>query len=280
MVDYHIHSELSCDSYLKPETVCERLIDLGFSQIAFTEHLDFDPADEGYGFYDYDAITEKVKELNSKYGDKLTIRKGVEVTYQKKREEEIREFFSDKHYDFITGSVHLVDGFDISQNEGTREFFDRFSREEGFLLYFDVTYHLVNSAIFDILGHFEMLRRYALNYTYDYSYEQFKKYIDRILKIGIEKGIALEVNTSGLRQLPEDTYPRLQIVKRFLELGGEYISVGSDSHIPEHLGYQIEETMQKLDTIGVKTLTLFRARKRKKVTLRSIIRSDDLCIEY
>jgi histidinol-phosphatase (PHP family) len=275
LVDYHIHSKFSCDSYLEPETVCERLIDLGFTQIAFTEHLDLDPADEGYGFYDYEAITEKVKELNSKYGDKLIIRKGVEVTYQKKREEEIRDFFSNKSYDFITGSIHLVDGFDISRNEGTRKFFERFSREEGFILYFDATYNLVNSGIFNILGHFEMLRRYGLNYTYDYSYEQFKEYIDKILKIVIEKGVVLEVNTSGLRQLPEETYPRLQIVKRFLELGGKYITVGSDSHIPEHLGYRIDETMQKLKKMGVETLTLFKNRKRNGVSLQSIMKRND-----
>lgn len=275
MVDYHIHSKFSCDSHLTPETICERLIELGFTQIAFTEHLDLDPADEGYGFYDYEAITEKVEALNLKYGDKLTIRKGVEVTYQKKREGEIKKFFSDKDYDFITGSVHLVDGFDISQDEGTKAFFDRFSRKEGFIMYFDATYNLVKSGLFDVLGHFEMLRRYGLNYTEDYSYEQFGNYIDRILDKVISEGVALEVNTSGLRQLPEDTYPRFKIVERFLELGGEYITVGSDSHIPEHLGYKIDETIQRLKGIGAKRLTLFEDGEKKFVGLQSIIRSKD-----
>ncbi|MBA7596368.1 histidinol-phosphatase HisJ family protein [candidate division WOR-3 bacterium] len=257
MIDYHIHTIFSCDSHLKPEMVCNRAIERDFYEIAFTEHLDLDPQDDGYGYYNYDDITEKISELKSQYNGRLKIKKGVEITYQKEREDEIRRFLNDKDYDFIIGSVHLVNNFDVSHDEGTAEFFKQLDRERAFLSYFEVTFDLVNSGIFDCLGHFEMIRRYALKYIADYSYEEFKKPIDEILETIKKKRIALEVNTSGLRHLPKETYPRMEIVRRFLNLGGKYLTIGSDAHLPEHIGYRIPETMKLLKNMGIEGITLF-----------------------
>lgn len=260
MVDYHIHTTYSCDSQLEPEMVCNRAIELGLNEIAFTEHLDLDPKDEGYGLYDYEGISKKLSELQSIYDGRLKIKKGVEVTYQSKRENEIRQFIEDKDYDFILGSVHLVGDFDISGDEGTKRFFECFNRKEAFLSYFKVTNSLVQSGIFDCLGHFEMIRRYGISCIRDYTYEEFKEPIDKILNMLIEKEMALEINTSGLRHLPKETYPRKEIVERFLDLGGVRLTIGSDSHLPEHIGYRIPETMELLISMDVEKITLFRKR--------------------
>lgn len=243
--------------------VCSRVVEQGFDEIAFTEHLDLDPQDEGYGFYDYEAISKRISELKNLYNGRLGIKKGIEVTYQKKREVEIKNFLKDKDYDFVIGSVHLIGEFDVSQVQGTEEYFKRFDRKEAFQSYFDVTYDLVNSGIFDILGHFEMIRRYALKYVEDYSYNEFKEPIDRVLELVVKKGMTLEVNTSGIRHLPKETYPRLEIVRRFFELGGKFITVGSDAHLKEHIGYRIAETMELLQGNGAKEVTLFDGRSKR-----------------
>lgn len=263
MVDYHIHSTFSCDSRLKPEFVCQQAIKQGFNEIAFTEHLDLEPGDEGYGLYDYEAISKRILELKNLYNGKLEIKKGLEVTYQKKREYEIKEFLKDKDFDFVIGSVHLIGDFDISQEEGTKEYFNQFDREEAFLSYFDVTYDLVNSGIFDVLGHFEMVRRYGLKYVADYRYEEFKEIIDRILNRIVVKQMALEVNTSGVRHLPAEIYPQMEILRRYLDIGGRYFTIGSDAHLPEHIGYRIPETMKQLQGIGIEEITLFSNREKR-----------------
>ena len=261
MLDYHIHTNFSCDSNQLPEDVCEKAIALGFEEIAFTEHLDLDPQDEGYGFYDYERISEKILELKEHYRGKLVIKKGIEITYQKKREQETIEFLQNKSYDFVVGSVHLLGDFDISQVQGIEQCLQSMSREDLFLSYFETTSELVKSDIFDVLGHFEMVRRYALKYTEDYTYEEFKEYIDRILKLMIKRGIALEVNTSGIRHLPGETYPRFSVIKRFLELGGINVTIGSDAHMPEHIGFKIKETIEHLQKMGVNELVTFSDRK-------------------
>jgi len=260
LVDYHIHTIFSCDSLLEPEMVCNRAVELGFDEIAFTEHLDFDPQDEGYGHYDYESITEKIVELTDLFQGRLIIKKGVEVTYQREREDKIRGFLNDKDYDFVIGSIHLIGDVDVSQDEGTKEFFRSMDRREAYLSYFKVTKNLVNSSIFDCIGHFEMIRRYALKYTEDYSYDEFGEQVDEILESIVRQGATLEVNTSGIRHEPGETYPRMEIVKRFLNLGGKYLTIGSDAHLPEHIGYKIPETMELLESMGVNGLTRFNKR--------------------
>jgi histidinol-phosphatase (PHP family) len=262
LIDYHIHTSFSCDSRLDPHEVCTRAIALGIEEIAFTEHLDFDPLDEGYGHYDYAAISESILSLRDSFRDRLTIRKGIEITYQKKREDEIARFVEGKDFDFVMGSIHLVGSFDISQDMGTEQFFLRQKREEALFSYFKTTLDLACCGIFDILGHFEMIRRYALSYATDYSYGEYSDIIDEILSKLIAGDTALEVNTSGLRHLPKQPYPRPEILKRYLALGGRHVTIGSDSHLPEHIGYRILEMMRELREMGVPYLTTFQQRKK------------------
>lgn len=257
MIDYHIHTLFSCDSRLHPEEVCRRAIALGFDEIAFTEHLDFDPLDEGYGHYDYSAISDAISSLRSSFAGQLTIRKGVEITFQKGREEEIRTFLDGKEYDYVMGSVHLVGSFDISQDQGTGQFFSNRTREEALLAYFETSRDLVCSGLFDSLAHFEMIRRYALRYSDDYSYGEFSGMVDEVLGKLISQDMVLEVNTSGLRHLPKQTYPRPEIVEKFIALGGRFITVGSDAHLPDHIGYRIPETIRDLKKRGIGSLTTF-----------------------
>jgi histidinol-phosphatase (PHP family) len=230
---------------------------MGFTEIAFTEHLDFDPLDEGYGHYDYEAISERIDSLRKVYGGRLTIRKGVEVTYQKERDNEIRGFLEGKDYDFVMGSVHLVGNFDVSQDKGTEQFLSHYTREDAFQSYFETSLNLVSSGLFDTIGHFEMVRRYALSYRDDYSYGEFSRIIDEVLRKLIAHDTVLEVNTSGLRHLPKETYPRPEIITRYIALGGKRITVGSDAHLPEHIGYRIPETMRALEKMGIRSLTTF-----------------------
>jgi len=273
LVDYHIHTIFSCDSELKAGFVCSRAIEMGFSEIAFTEHLDLDPIDEGYGLYDYNALSEEIEKLRRVYNGQLKIKKGVEVTYQKEREEEIKEFLSNKDYDFVIGSVHLVGDFDVSQKKGTKEFCEAYARKKVYDSYFEVTKSLAGSGIFDCLGHFEMIRRYATMYIDDYSPDEFKEQIDEILSSVAENDLALEVNTSGMRHFPNETYPRMQLCKRFLELGGKSVTIGSDAHLPEHIGYRISETMKLLLSIGLTEIALFSERKKRYRRLENIMQN-------
>jgi histidinol-phosphatase (PHP family) len=62
LVDYHVHSTFSCDGRSSINDLCEKAIELKFREIGFSEHVDFDPSDEGFGFFDYENYQSAIKE--------------------------------------------------------------------------------------------------------------------------------------------------------------------------------------------------------------------------
>ena len=72
------------------------------------------------------------------------------------------------------------------------------------------------------------------------------------------KGKAIELNTSGLRQVLGDTMPNFHLLKRFRELGGEYVTLGSDAHKAEELGEGIPRAMEMLEEAGFEYRTVYK----------------------
>ena len=83
-----------------------------------------------------------------------------------------------------------------------------------------------------------------------YPFAKIKPAVEEILKQVIADGKGIEVNTSSHRYGLRDTMPSADILKLYRDLGGEILTIGSDSHKPEHLGMYIEETKKFLKDLG------------------------------
>ena len=101
---------------------------------------------------------------------------------------------------------------------------------------------------YSVLGHMDLIARYAE--TGVYPFEKIKPIVEEILQVVIADGKGLEVNTSSYRYGLSDKTPSVEILKRYRELGGKIVTIGSDSHKPEHLGAHIEETKAMLRKAG------------------------------
>ena len=110
------------------------------------------------------------------------------------------------------------------------------------------------------LGHLDYAVRYGKEKDRYYSYERFSQEIDAILQYLISHQIALEVNTAGLRMLGF-TNPHPDVIRRYREMGGELITVGSDGHVPEYLGYGFDRLPELLSDCGFDSYTVFRKGK-------------------
>src|SRR3954453_16790057 len=106
--DYHVHTTCSVDCVTPIESSCQAAIDHGVTEIAFTDHVDHQPADEGFGFYKPEVYFESVDRMREKYGDRLTILYGAEVDYHDDTRPEVERFMRayGHRYDFVIGSVH------------------------------------------------------------------------------------------------------------------------------------------------------------------------------
>jgi histidinol-phosphatase (PHP family) len=271
LLDYHLHSTCSTDSISTIAQYCRRAAEQRFIEIGFCEHADFDPRDYSHDFFDYALFRRQIEAQRESYGDSLAIRAAVEVTYQASREEEISEFLKGKELDYVIGSVHLVeDGQEwamVSEEGKCERYFARRSVREAYQPYFAEVRRAVESGLFDLIGHLDLVKRYGVRCYGPFDLSLFATEIREILKLAVERGVGLEINTSGLRQAPHETYPGLEVLRWYRELGGRILTVGSDAHSVEDLGKGIPEALCLAREAGFEALTLFEKRKPRRLKI-------------
>ena len=255
LADCHLHTEFSTDSETPMRAQAERALELGIPAICVTDHMDMDYP-QGEFWLDTDRYMEAVRRLQEEYRGRLEIGFGVELGLMEHLRARQEEYLKKYPFDFVIGSVHLIHGEDPYNGELFRKYGD----EEVFREYFRLSHRLLADApSIQSWGHLDYVVRYGQNPEV-YSYRKYADEIDAVLKLLLEKGIALEVNTAGFRTLGR-TNPEPDVLRRYRELGGELITVGSDGHQPEYLGYRFRETEELLRSCGFSYYAVFRQRK-------------------
>ena len=259
--DFHMHTNFSTDSDSAPEQMIEGAIQKGLQTICFTDHYDKDYPKQGdtLEFYlDTASYYQKMKDLQERYQDKIEIRIGVELGLQPHLGEYYKNYVTQYPFDFVIGSVHVVDKCDPYYGK----LFDGRSDEETYRRCFEVMLEDVKrNSDFDVLGHMDYVVRYGKAGVLGYSYRAYADIVDEILKYIIEHGKGIEFNTSGYKYGLGFGHPHPDILKRYRELGGEIITVGSDGHKPEHIAYDFHKVSDILRACGFENYTEFKQRK-------------------
>lgn len=253
--DYHVHSNFSDDSSYLMEDVVKDSIRKGLDEICFTDHVDYgiktdwlpDESAESKNIknVNYACYFSELSRLSKKYKNKLSIKKGLEFGMQVHTIPAFKNLFESYDFDFILLSVHQVDNKefwtgDFQRNRTEQECYDR---------YYDEMYQLVQSYTdYSVLAHTDLIRRY-LDKNND-GFEKNQLMLEKILKVVIKDKKGIEVNTSSERYGINDLTPSKKILELYFQLGGQVITIGSDSHEPEHLAFRINETKKILKEIG------------------------------
>lgn len=237
-IDTHLHTRHSCDSDMDPREACRRALEIGLRALVFTEHMDFDPTDEGYGFYDADAVLESLERCRREFPG-LVLFRGIEVTYQPKYRKEISEFLDRGGFDYALGSVHMIGDGDISRAERQDEYFSGRTEREAYLPYFEEVRRAAESGLFDAIGHLDLCKKYGQRHYGPMDWRKYAAEIDLILRAAASDGMTVELNTSGLRRDPKDTYPNIGVITRFQGMGGR-TALGSDAHRAEDIGHAFD----------------------------------------
>lgn len=263
--DSHLHTAFSTDSEAPMEAMVQKGIALGLSTMCFTEHNDYDipaPFAETDFALDYESYFEAFETLREKYDGQIELLLGVEQGIQphiKPWLDEFREKYIDR-FDFLISSCHFVGGYDPYYPT----IFEHMSVEEMLTLYFDTI--LQNIQVFpefQTLGHIDYVYRY-INPHIDFSYKDHGEVIDEILKILIDRGQSLEVNSAGLKAGLGYPHPHKTILLRYRELGGELITIGSDAHAPNQIAWEFHLLPDYLKSLGFQYYTLY---KKKQPTM-------------
>ena len=274
LLDYHLHTHFSADvpddTGATASQICERAIELGLDAVAITDHYD---ADNVYIYktdnINFEEVAKEVLAAKEKYAGKVNLLLGIEFAQAAHAEEQSRALLDRLPFDFVLGSVHAVrnscDFYSVDYENAS---------DEKLIKLFETYLYEMNEMIdlFPIssLAHISYPYRYYKGHGKD-GVIKFKEkkgeYFEPILKKIVEKGIALEVNTSGLRQGLGETLPDTKLIQRYKELGGELITVGSDAHYLKDLGSNVAETFEVLKALGFKYITTFKERKPFPVLL-------------
>ena len=270
--DYHIHTEFSDDSDYAMENVVKDAITMGLDEICFTDHVDYgvkkDWDEPGEMMYrkggagepekiplvnvNYPIYYETFKEMRAQYDDKINLKLGLEFGMQAHTIEKYEKLFERFPFDFIILSVHEVEDKefwtqDFQHGRTQQEYNERYYEE---LLYLVQNYHN-----YSVLGHMDMITRY--DNAGVYPFEKLKPILTKILRTVIADGKGIEINTSSHRYGLSDLTPSRDILKLYQELGGSVLTIGSDSHKPEHLGAFLDETKKELKKLGFKEFCTF-----------------------
>lgn len=260
--DYHLHSYFSGDSDTPMEQMILKGIELGLTQMCFTEHNDFDfPITEldpeGKFECNIDSYLYELIGLREKYQDKIKILFGLELGLQPHLARRHAILSKSYDFDFIIASSHICNGKDPYYPP----FYEGRSEEEAYREYFaSIIDNIKKFKNFDVYGHLDYVVRYGPNMDAKYTYEKYRDLLDEILKLLIAEEKGIEINTGGVKRGLRDLHPCMEVVKRYRELGGEIVTIGSDAHSPEAITAHFDRAANVLKECGFQYYTTFEKR--------------------
>ncbi len=257
--DLHTHSSFSTDSSEPLIEMAKAAAEKGLRTICLTEHLDYDyPGGEFQ--LDADAYRAELMRVREELSGKVEVLFGVELGIMDYLAPRLNEFVAARDFDFIIGSSHLVDGKDPYYPE----YFESLGSKNGILRYFESILANVRAfEDFDVYGHLD----YVVRYSPEKNYEplDYREIIDGILKALISKGKGIEVNTAGIASGMGYPHPNAFILRRYRELGGEIVTVGSDAHDRTRVAADFDKAQAALEAAGFARYAVFRQRRAEFV---------------
>lgn len=264
--DQHTHCNFSTDSDATPESMIQGAIQKGLSHLCLTDHMDLDypgttkekPLFE-FSTTDYFKTLAPLKESCQ---DKLFLGIGIELGLRPGRDDlnqTMQQILVDHAFDFVLGSIHVVE----DEDPYYESYWQGRTAKDILVKYFNTMFTCLKEYDnFDSLGHLDYLIRYIPPFcgAKDYAYKEYSEIIDEILKLLIDKKKALEINTAGLIKGLPCFHPKLDVLKRYLELGGELITIGSDGHSPDKIATEFLKTEELLRSCGIKGYYVYKNR--------------------
>ena len=236
-----MHSTVSFDGKGTAREMAEAAAQIGLKEICFTDHLEYIVnSDEQPWVYNLDEYSAAYDTL---FIPGLKIRRGMEFGLKPDNRADLKRDLKKRHYDFVIGSVHCVDEKDVY----FKEFWEGKTLEMAYRLFLEETLVCVRAhEDFDVLGHLTFICKSPENpEKIPLRYSDYPEILDEILRELARKGKGMEVNTSG-KDVCGDFLPSMDFFRRFKELGGEIVTVGSDAHDPRRVGQYSREVCDML----------------------------------
>lgn len=265
LFDCHTHCSCSFDCQETFDRSCEEAIQKGLGGIALTDHF------ESFDYFEKlkEPCLESVKTsiaAKKKYRDRLNVLVGTELGEPLEDLPATEEFLSLCEFDYVLASLH--------NSKGAKDFyfvqdFRAFNTDGGLRAYYEDLYETIRWNQFDSMAHISYPFRYMeLRGFFDLTMDMYDEMILPSLKLLAENCKALEINTSGLRTPSKKTLPDMKYIKLFREMGGEFVTFGSDAHRAEDVGEGLAEAAEIALACGFRYQTVYENRQPTLIPLK------------
>jgi histidinol-phosphatase (PHP family) len=261
--DYHMHTPLCRHATGEPTELAAQAIRLGLKEIGFSDHSPM-PRDDFDNWRmnaaDLDPYVAAVEQARRDHPN-LVIKLALEVDYIPGQEDWIRDLAARHPWDYFIGSVHYIS--DSWAIDNPAEIAQWKTREaiEVWTAYFERLTLAAESGLFDIIGHADLCKKFSFIPRQDCT-----SLFARFLQAAKRRGVAVELNTAGLRKECREIYPSPRIVHMAAQLGVP-ITFGSDAHAPNEVGMNFAEAVQLARSAGYTHYCLFTKRQREEIRL-------------
>lgn len=262
-VDLHMHTEYSVDAVF-PQTVADKVRACraaGLDIIGITDHLDFYRTRGPLENRDVEACLRDVRAAKDVSED-IEVLVGIEIG-QIHADPAADAFVRGHQLDMVIGSLHAMpNDLDIYFHDYAHLDCDAFLQE-----YFDQVLEMEAHGGFDVLAHIDYPLRVMKHGDYVPSFDQYMDRVEQVLRACIDHGYALELNAAGLGGWQKKVGPPQNILYEYRRMGGERISIGSDSHTLDTVGRGVTDCTANALDAGFTSVTVFRGRKPEQVPL-------------
>ncbi len=269
MYDYHVHSGYTgdVDKDVSIKKYIEYAEKIGIKEICFTNHLEFHPIKglvKGYTILpkEIPSYIDEVDKYRDNYN--ISLLTGLEISYVSKYHRVLENILNEYegNFDLIIGSIHHLHNIDITARDPPYGLFKRKGLMEIYAEYFDILVEAIESQLFDVIGHPDVIRKHAVKYYgEDISSSKYIYLIIPVIESLKEYNVGIEVNTSAKRHDLETYYPRPEFLKMYRNINKNIIIVGSDAHRIIDLGYDFPNAYKMLINIGFKYIARFKGRR-------------------
>lgn len=260
MVDYHVHTPLCDHATGTPQEYIEKAIASDLFEIGFSDHAPL-PLHLRQNITMEPEETEEYITMLQDLWDKypVAVKIGFEVDYPLFSTFESR-YFNDTRIDYIIGSCHFIGDWPFDHPAFVEEY-NRRDINQVYHDYYRLVYDMVATGLFDIIGHFDLVKKFGHRATKDMS-----KDVEPILRIAAKQSTAIEINTAGWRKPVKELYPSFDILQKMYEYNVP-ITFGSDAHAPEEVAYDFDKAVELVKRAGYRKIIGFRKRKQYTITL-------------
>lgn len=257
LFDSHVHSLHSPDGFDTVQSLCGAAVKAGLLGLCITDH--WEVGDPEWG--DFTGIIHSLADIDraaQEYSSQLKVLRGIEIGQAHQNKALADEMLGSRRFDFIIGSLHKLLGRpDFYYLNYDEEDVPRLMRE-----YYNELIETARFGRFDVMGHINYPVRYMpAHILRELNLSDYDEQVDELLYEIAAQGKGIEINTAGLTRKEKETYPPFRYLKRFRELGGEIVTIGSDAHCTENLGGHIQTAMAMLVEAGFSYHAFFRNRQ-------------------